>query len=130
MKVNSIGHYNLVGPASLIERVVTFYKDVLGFTDGFRPDFGIDGTWLYRGDAPLLHLTIDESMDDAASPTGNLHHIALNCEGLDAFAARLKEKGVAYHVGKVPQLNMTQLFIHDPAGVRIEMTFTDAGSLL
>lgn len=128
MNVKCIGHYNLVGPASLIARVITFYKDVLGFTEGFRPDFGVEGTWLYIGDSPLLHLTIRETLDDVVRPTGNLDHIALNCEGLDAFVTQLKEKGVGFHVGKVPELNMTQLFIHDPAGTRIELNFTETGS--
>ncbi|WP_163338613.1 VOC family protein [Desulfopila sp. IMCC35008] len=128
MKIKRIGHYNLVGSASLIARVITFYKDVLGFTEGFRPDFGVAGAWLYIGDSPLLHLTIMESMEDSAVSTGNLDHIALDCEGLNAFMARLNEKGVEYLVGKVPELNMTQLFIHDPAGTRIELNFTETES--
>ena len=125
MRVRRIGHYNLYGSRSLIKSVKTFYKSVLGFTDGFRPDFEPDGNWLYIDESPLLHLTIDETAGDQALPTGNLHHIALDCSGLAAFREKLRQEGVDYHMGKVPGMKMTQLFIKDPAGICVELNFLE-----
>lgn len=123
MKVKQIGHYNLRGTRELMDRVKAFYVDVLGFREGFRPDFGIDGDWLYIGDAPLIHLTVVVSAPSKPLTTGNLHHIALDCEGLEETKKMLTKNEVDYQVAKVPELNMTQLFIHDPAGVRVELNF-------
>lgn len=125
MKVKKIGHYNLRGPRALMEAVKSFYCEVLGFNVGFRPDFGVDGEWLYIGDAPLLHLSVDEKTEMDSTHTGSLHHIALDCEGLVACKSMLKEKEIPYHVGLVPELGMTQLFIVDPAGLRIELNFVE-----
>src|SRR5690349_24808975 len=33
-----------------------FYRDVLGFQEGFRPDLGFLGHWLYLGDTPVIHI--------------------------------------------------------------------------
>ncbi len=33
-----------------------FYRDVLGFAEGFRPELGFLGHWLYLGDTPVIHI--------------------------------------------------------------------------
>ena len=33
-----------------------FYVDLLGLTDGERPDFDFPGNWLYLDDKPVVHL--------------------------------------------------------------------------
>ena len=122
MQVIGLDHYNICGTAEEIREVRDFYCKVLGFTEGFRPGFGIDGSWLYTNGHALLHLTIVEDHVEKRD-TGNLHHIALRCQGLEEMARTLTAHGVSYHRDRVESLGITQLFIHDPAGVRIELSF-------
>lgn len=127
MRVKKIGHYNLAGSRDVIDNVKKFYLEILGFTEGYRPEFGIEGDWLYIGDDPLIHLTVvaGDSGGQALPSTGNLHHVALDCEGLDECRKHLDAKKVAYQVALVPELSMTQLFLHDPAGICIELNFVE-----
>ncbi len=127
MRVKQIGHYNLIGSAKVIEDVKKFYIEILGFTKGYRPEFGIEGDWLYIGDAPLIHLTVVEESTGAeiVPSTGRFHHVALDCEGLKECRKLLDAKKIAYQVALVPELDMTQLFLHDPAGICIELNFIE-----
>jgi catechol 2,3-dioxygenase-like lactoylglutathione lyase family enzyme len=122
MEVMHLNHYNLFGSRELMDEVKRFYIDLLGFTEGARPDFPSDGSWLYAGGSPLLHLSVVEKSAEQ-DETGNLHHIALSCEGFDRFKTLFDEQGIDYTVGHVPGMKMKQLFIHDPSGLCIELNF-------
>ena len=122
MQVIGLDHYNICGTEREIEDVRDFYCSVLGFTEGFRPGFGIDGCWLYANGHALLHLTIVEERT-GKKETGNLHHIALRCQGLEEMVKTLTAHGVTCQRNRVESLDITQLFFHDPAGVRIELSF-------
>ena len=39
-----------------VERANELNLEVIGLTEGFRPDVPIHGYWLYLGDLPVLHL--------------------------------------------------------------------------
>jgi len=106
-----------------LERSVTFYRDVLGLEVGFRPNFGVPGAWLYAADAPLIHLVVRDAVN--AGPTGAIHHIALKAKGCGEWQARLSALVIAYDIMAVPDLGVTQLFITDPNGVRLELNFYD-----
>jgi hypothetical protein len=58
MAINGLNHFNIIAPAELMETVRDFYINVVGLSEGYRPDFGIAGHWLYAGDAPVLHLAV------------------------------------------------------------------------
>lgn len=122
MQVIGLDHYNIRGTGKEIEEVKEFYCTVLGFAEGARPGFGIDGYWLYCEHHPLLHLTIVQQGAEERQ-TGNLHHIALRCQGLDEMVQRLTAHGVKYQQARVESLDITQIFFRDPAGVRIELSF-------
>jgi catechol-2,3-dioxygenase len=123
MRVKHLDHFNIIGPRELIEKVNDFYLRVFDFTEGPRPDFGIEGAWLYVDEHPLVHLTVDENA--GAVGGGCIHHVALACEGLDIFMVRLRQEKIHFHVETIPQLSMTQLFLQDPAGIGIELNFRE-----
>ena len=131
MTIAGLNHFNIMGSRSLIDEVRDFYVDVIGLTDGWRPDFDFDGHWLYAGDAPILHLMVSEE-DPAAgdtgitSKTGHLDHIALTADGLAAVEARLIELGQVYKKKAIPGFNVTQLFLHDPIGLGVELNFSES----
>jgi extradiol dioxygenase family protein len=126
VSVLRIGHVNLRGPAGLIEELKEFYVDVVGLRAGPRPAFrsGSSGYWLYAGQHDVLHLRVDEQRLPEASRAA-LDHFALLCEhgDLDVMRARLDSYGVEYTVDEVEELQQTQLFLRDPSGTAVELTF-------
>lgn len=121
MTVLRIDHINVSGAPDLIARCRAFYVDVLGLTEGHRPPFRSRGFWLYAGNAPVVHLT--ERTGGGAAHAGPFAHYAFACESLDEVTAKLKEHAIEFTVDHVPLTKQTQLFLHDPAGVPLELNF-------
>lgn len=124
MSVVGIDHINITATMPTLERCVRFYADVLGLTPGLRPPFKTRGFWLYAGDAPIVHLT--EAGTDAPVADGPLNHIALACRGAEAMEETLRRLEIPYTVARVPARNQVQIFVRDPAGVRLELNFNNA----
>jgi len=128
MTVRGLGHVNLHASAETIERLRRFYIDVIGLTEGHRPAFrsGSRGYWLYAGDAAVMHLLIARNGGDSAQPAGVFNHFAFDCDDLEATRIRLDAAGIEYQTDVVDELHQTQLFLTDPAGIGVELTFTHA----
>ncbi|MBS0431281.1 MAG: diguanylate cyclase [Proteobacteria bacterium] len=126
MAVLRLGHVNLRAPADTIERLRRFYVDAIGLREGPRPRFrsGSSGHWLYAGDHDVIHLRVDAHRENE-TPRGALDHFALLCDRADLAAARarLDAFAVEYTVDEVEETGQTQLFLHDPSGTAVEMTF-------
>jgi catechol 2,3-dioxygenase-like lactoylglutathione lyase family enzyme len=120
MAIASIHHISITAPQQLIDEVAQFYTVVLGLTEGYRPDFGVPGNWLYQDDHPLVHLL---ALDNEPGSNGHFDHIAFLCTDLTAMIEKLQSHDVEYSVFKMPELNQTQLFITDPAGIKVELNF-------
>ena len=128
MAIVGLNHFNIVAPTQLMARVRDFYVDVLGLAEGYRPDFGIPGYWLYAGENALVHLVdggTTGSTSGAASGTGTGHldHIAFTATDLDGTESCLKARGWEYKKIEYPDFHLTQLFTHDPIGLGVEMNF-------
>lgn len=131
MTIAGLNHFNIMGPRSLIDEVRDFYVDVIGLSEGWRPDFDFEGHWLYAGDAPILHLMVSEGDSTSAESgitmkTGYLDHIALTAADLAAAEARLTELGQVYKKKVILGFNVTQLFLHDPIGLGVELNFSES----
>ena len=109
-----------------------FYLQALGMRVGPRPDLGFPGYWLYVGDVPCIHVAEWEtyrahsselgiSVSTRASGTGALDHIAFNAVDCASVKARLAASGVEFAVNEVPDIGLTQLFLHDPNGLKVEI---------
>lgn len=48
VRIRYLDHVNL--RTTLLDRLMAFYGDVLGFSQGPRPDFAFDGAWFYCGE--------------------------------------------------------------------------------
>jgi len=128
MKIKGLDHFNIVANAGDIERVIQFYCELLGFEEGPRPDFPFAGAWLYKNNRPLIHLVTADGADQPQpalrqTTTGCLHHLAFDCEGFDGYRALLEKHNIEYLHETVDGWNIEQLFLHDPAGMRIELNF-------
>jgi len=128
MTISTFAHLNLQLDRSQIDAVRDFYVEVLGLTEGYRPPFDSAGYWLYAGDAPIVHLVRSESGEPKRNgDTGVIDHLAFHCADLRAVRARLEAAGVPARTADVPETGQRQLFLHDPAGTRIELLFDEPG---
>lgn len=58
--------------------------------------------------------------------TGELDHIGLEADDLEAARARLSEAGIEYRETFVPRDGAVQIFVVDPDGVKLELNFAPA----
>jgi catechol-2,3-dioxygenase len=128
MSVRGIGHANLRGPAAMIEQLRRFYTDVVGLREGPRPRFrsGSRGHWLYAGDTDVLHLSIARDEAPVSNSNGAFNHLAFACDDLAATRARLDAARIPHEADTVDELRRVQLFLHDPSGMGVELTFNAA----
>lgn len=123
-KAVHLDHINIRAPAELLHRVRDFYCNVLGFTEGFRPEFSRPGYWLYIHDRPLVHLS-ENGENTGTGGTGHLDHVAFRSSGVQRLVTSLEALGIEYRSNFIPELRMTQLFFFDPAGTGIEVNFPE-----
>lgn len=132
MPLTKIEHYLVM--TSDIEATRKFYCNALGFADGFRPDLGFPGYWLYLGDTPVIHIaewhTYTEHSQRLGLPvtrpapgTGALDHIAFHASDYEGFLQRLATHGVTAHRHDTPAAGLRQLFLLDPNGIKLEINF-------
>ena len=117
--IGGLDHVNI--ETTDLETSVRFYEELLGLKAGWRPNFGVPGAWLYVGEQPIVHLVVRETVNPP--PTGAIHHVALKASGLEETTARLEKAGVEFTKTVVPDLGVTQLFVDDPNGVKLELNF-------
>jgi len=117
-----------------LEGTRRFYVDGLGFTEGFRPDLGFPGYWLYLGDVPCIHIAEWETytahsarlslpVTTPAAGTGALDHIAFHASDFEGYVERLAAQGITAHRHDAPEAKLRQLFLLDPNGIKLEINF-------
>ena len=130
MALENLNHFLVV--ADDLEATRDFYVDVLGLVDGHRPPFDFIGHWIYLGDRAVVHLAehkdyldkVDHVRDGSAdTATGSIDHIAFEATGLQDMIETLEKHGVSACHRKVPDVNLHQVFVHDPNGVLIELNY-------
>jgi len=127
MRVKNLDHFNIRASKPLVEELREFYCVLIGLSEGFRPPFEEPGYWLYAGEHAILHLSVagaDENQLPQIEST--LNHVALDCSGKSDFEKRLSENAIPYENASVPGTTVEQIFLKDPAGNGIELSF--AGS--
>ena len=103
-----------------LERTIAFYTEAIGLTNGWRPDFGFPGAWLYDGARPAVHLNL---VSEAAQNADNaIDHVAFAFDELDPALARLDRLNLPYTSPRlVPGTGIRQCFTKDPNGVTVEL---------
>ena len=119
MPISGMNHFTVLTHDLSATRA--FYIDILGLTEGFRPDLGFPGAWLYTGGQAVLHIVAGRGVP--ASPRGVIDHMAFSAQDLRAVAERLTQHGVAYDLRRLPTTGAWQLFCVDPSGARVELDF-------
>ena len=121
-----LDHINIAVPRGMLETIREFYCQALGLTVGERPDFTRHGYWLYGDSRACVHLIESERHQRHEIP-GHLDHVAFRASDPVATIERLRAAGIAFDQKRIPELGLTQLFLHDPAGVRLELNFHSSG---
>ena len=129
MTIRAIDHVNIRAPAADIAKLKQFYCDVIGLSDGWRPEFQSRGHWLYAGTDPLVHLVEGDSVQERANAAG-VDHVSFRSDDLDAFIERLRLRGIEFQLSRVPTLGHRQLLTRDPLGIGVEITAAGAGTVV
>jgi catechol 2,3-dioxygenase-like lactoylglutathione lyase family enzyme len=124
--VLGIHHFTIRCSPGQLGSLRDFYCDVLGMREGPRPDFGFPGHWLYVADVGLLHLAAilpEQPGRRAEDNMSGFDHVSLAGAGLDAARKRLVDGGIPFEELPVPGWPLWQIFLRDPVGSKIELTF-------
>jgi catechol 2,3-dioxygenase-like lactoylglutathione lyase family enzyme len=114
-----------------LEKTVRFYTEVLGLHSVARPDFGYPGAWLAApGGAAIIHIYAGGpalgTAGRAPSGTGAIDHVSITATDFHGFIERFKKHGLEWREFNVRGAGLWQLFVYDPSGVQLEITFEAA----
>jgi catechol 2,3-dioxygenase-like lactoylglutathione lyase family enzyme len=117
--IRLVDHINIA--TEKLKETRDFFVEVLGLEEGWRPEFaGFQGYWLYAGGRPIVHLQLAKG-PVAPSRESALNHAAFEVGDIDALAAKLDARGVAYNMIQIPGAPVRQIFLEDPNGVTVEL---------
>lgn len=131
MSVQALEHVTI--RCAQLRRTRDFYVEMMGLSEGARPDFPFRGHWLYLGAVPVIHLV--EAADNGGAwgndivlptpenGTGAFDHVAFRGDDFAVMRARLVAAGVTFRERVVPGGRLGQLFVPDPEGVLVEINF-------
>ena len=129
MTTIGFNHFNLRAPRELMDELKAFYCDIVGLEQGQRPDLGTPGYWLYAGNQCVLHLSQARPDETRLThTTTTFDHVAFTCTNRAEMEARLKRHNITFTTGQVPSIGITQLFLKDPAGNGVELSFAERAS--
>ena len=123
MNVSGLNHYTIRCTPPEVDGIREFYTRVLRLQVGDRPTMPRPGCWLYGTQGtPIVHIyaALDDPIDAA---TGSLDHISFSVSGLYATRTVLREAGIAFDVLHVHGTSIHQIFLRDPKGLKVELTF-------
>ena len=110
---------------------IRFYCDVVGLIEAARPNFSYPGAWLAcpEGGAIIHVYAGGPALGDsgrAPSGTSAIDHVSLTASGFHEYIGRFQARGMDWREFKVPGTSLWQLFVYDPSGVQLELTFDGA----
>jgi catechol 2,3-dioxygenase-like lactoylglutathione lyase family enzyme len=127
------GLFHVAVKTNDLAATVAFYTRVIGLQEVRRPEFGYPGAWLgvpLPGGPAILHVYAGGPAlgpgGRAPAGTAAIDHVSLSCRGYHAFIARFRAAGLEWREFLVPGTSLWQLFVHDPSGVQLELTFDGA----
>jgi len=124
------GLFHVAIKTNNLDATTRFYTEVLGLKLAHRPDFGFPGAWIAvptpAGEA-IIHVYAGGPAlgADGKTPvgTGAIDHISITAVGWDDCIARIKAEGYDWREAVVPGTSLWQIFVYDPSGVLLEITF-------
>jgi catechol 2,3-dioxygenase-like lactoylglutathione lyase family enzyme len=128
MTIRRLDHVNIRTADLATTRA--FYTEVMGMTEGYRPPFDFPGAWLkppVPGAAPSIHVYAGKAINEFgganAPAAAAIDHVSIAAQGFDELRERLRAHGLEWREGHPPDTELWQLFVHDPSGILLELTF-------
>ena len=120
MNISRLDHVNL--RTYQLQAMIDWYRDILGFAQGPRPDFPFGGAWMYRHGQALVHLV---EVDKQPTQSGDLHleHAAFASTELKAFRAHLSAHKIKTEEVRIEDFGILQVNIWDPDGNHLHIDF-------
>ena len=122
MSVSGLNHFAIRCTPGELPKLLEFYTKALLLAPGARPSLPAPGYWLYCNGRAVVHLYASLT-EERLTPTGALDHISFTAQGLEETREHLRAAGVPYQEAPVPGLPLYQLFLRDPKGLKLELTF-------
>jgi catechol 2,3-dioxygenase-like lactoylglutathione lyase family enzyme len=117
-----------------IEASRRFYVDVLGMALDERPAIVFPGLWLRSsaaGTDAIFHLYAEDAAREPdgsyARGTGAIDHVSIRASGYQAYCESFRAFKLPWRANIVPRIGLWQLFVYDPSGVLLELTFSAGG---
>jgi catechol 2,3-dioxygenase-like lactoylglutathione lyase family enzyme len=127
------GLFHIAIKTSDLEVTRVFWRDIIGLREIARPDFGFPGAWLacpQPGGQAIIHVYAGGPALGLSgkAPRGSaaIDHVSLSCSGYRDYVARFKRNGLPFREFIVPGTTLWQLFVYDPSGIQLELTFEGA----
>ncbi|WP_339806109.1 hypothetical protein [uncultured Marinobacter sp.] len=122
------GLFHIAIKTRQLATTVGFYVQVIGLHTVERPDFGYPGAWLATPDGvAIIHIYAGGPAlgPDGHVPCGTaaIDHVSLSATGYHEFRERFANAGLDWREFIVPGTSLWQLFVYDPSGVQLELTF-------
>ena len=113
-----------------LEGTIKFYRNVLGMRLAPRPNFETPGAWLACStpdNNAIIHLYGGRAACDETGKyprgTATIDHVSLTVSGYRDTVQRIKAHGLDWREYIVPDTKLWQIFVYDPNGVQLELTF-------
>jgi catechol 2,3-dioxygenase-like lactoylglutathione lyase family enzyme len=119
-----IGHINIRTPA--LEETLAFYEAVLGLRRGPAATMSDQSrnAWLFdEAGRAVIHVNMPPDGAAPLTPGGVLDHVAFDCDDLAGMRGRLQALGLPFRERETRVPGLTQINLHDPNGVKLELTF-------
>ncbi len=127
------GLFHLAIKTANLDRTRAFWTGVIGLREIARPDFGYPGAWLacgQPGGQAIIHVYAGGpargTQGEVPIGTGAIDHVSLACSGYHEYVERFSNARLDWREFVVPGTTLWQLFVHDPSGVQLELTFEGA----
>ena len=121
MPTTSLNHVNI--STHKLDETRDFFVAAVGLREGPRPPFSFPGHWLYCGDTAVVHLAGLAAGEPSPLPGGAIDHVSFLADGFEDVRERLQRLGCGPEERIIPGGRGRQLFVRDPNGVLVELTF-------
>lgn len=121
MKIEQIDHMTIRCRPQDLPAMERFYGELLGLAPGPRPDFSFPGIWFYLNGRATVHIAA--RLDSLPVEKGAYDHVSFKASDLEGTRAHFRRMGVTWDEAPVPGFPLHQIFLNDPAGAKVELTF-------
>ena len=119
--LDSLDHITVI--TKDLKKTKDFYVNILGMNiDDNRPPFKFGGIWLSLNKRAVVHVVVKEEhiIDENLLPT--LDHVSFIAKDIKNIKLNLKKNSISYEEKVTPDNKISQIFLKDPNGIKIEIS--------